>query len=117
MMKNGNIFLITGPSCSGKTVIADYILKHRENTVKAVSFTTRSRRPNEKEKIDYFFVSKKKFMEMVNDNEFIEFAEVYGNFYGTHRDSFKAINEGKDIIKIIDIHGALKIKKLKIPNV
>lgn len=116
-MKKGNLFLIIGPSCSGKTVIVDYILKHRPNTVKAISFTTRQPRPEEKDKVDYFFISENKFKDMIKNNKFIEYAEVYGNFYGTTKDSFNNINEGKGVIKIIDVHGALKIKYLGISHI
>ncbi|HLC85873.1 MAG TPA: guanylate kinase [Candidatus Nanoarchaeia archaeon] len=116
-MKRGKLFLIIGPSCAGKTVIVDYVLKHRPHTVKAISFTTRDQRPGEKDKVDYFFVSEDKFKDLVKKDKFIEHANVYGHLYGTTEDSFSPINEGKDVIKIIDYQGALKIKKLKIPNV
>src|SRR3989344_7837977 len=116
-MKKGKIFLIVGPSCSGKTVIVDYILKHRPNTVRAISFTTREPRHGEKDKIDFFFVSENQFNQMIKENKFIEYTNVYGNWYGTAEDSFKPTDSGKDVVKIIDYQGALKIKKLRILNV
>lgn len=113
-MSKGKLILIIGPTCSGKTVITNYILQNRKNTFRAISYTTRSPRVNEKNNIDYFFVSKDKFNDMINNNEFIEYTEVHGNLYGTTKDSFNLVNENKDVIKIIDYKGALKIIDLGI---
>jgi len=115
-MKKGNIFIITGTSGSGKTVISEYILKHRQNTVRAVSVTTRQPRPNEIDKMDYFFVSQEEFQNMIKENKLIEYANVYGNLYGTTIESFNKINENKDVVKVIDVQGALKIKELNIKH-
>ncbi|HIH26366.1 guanylate kinase [Candidatus Woesearchaeota archaeon] len=113
-MKNGKLILIIGPTCSGKTVITNYILHNRKNTSRAVSYTTRSPRDSEKNNIDYHFISSDRFNEMINNDEFIEYENVHGNLYGTTKDSFNLINKGKDVIKIIDYKGALKIISLGI---
>ncbi len=109
-MKKENIFFIIGPTTAGKTVIVNYILKHRKNTVRAVSYTTRGKRSNEINEKDYLFVSKEEFNKLIKENRFIEHSEVYGHLYGTTKDSFKAIEEGNDVIKIIDYQGAKKFK-------
>lgn len=111
---SGNIFIISGCSGSGKTAIIDYILKKRKNTTRAISFTTRSPRENEKESIDYFFITKARFLKKIETGDFIEFSEVYGQFYGTTADSFKKAKEGFDVIKVIDVQGAEKLRKLNI---
>jgi len=108
-MKRGNIFIITGPTCSGKTVISDYIIKNRKNIVYAISATTRPRRIGEDDK-NYEFLTEKQFENEIKNNSFLEYCEVYGNYYGTKKDSFDATNKGKDVIKLIDVKGALKLK-------
>lgn len=111
---SGNIFIISGCSGSGKTTIINHILKKRKNTIKAISFTTRSPRENEKESFDYFFITKARFLKKIETGDFIEFSEVYGQLYGTTADSFKKSKEGFDVIKIIDVQGAEKLRKLNI---
>ena len=113
-MSIGKIFIITGPSCAGKTSVSERILASRSNTKRAVSITTRHKRDNEINGRDYFFVSIDEFKKMILEDKFIEFAEVYGNYYGTTKESFNQINEGFDVIKDIDVQGALKIKELNI---
>ncbi len=116
-MQKGKIFIVSGVSGSGKSVLVEYILKHRLNIVRAISFTTRSPRDEEVDGYDYFFIDKKHFLKKVEEGEFLEFSEVYGHLYGTGLESFKPIDEGKDVIKIIDVQGALKLKKAGIKAV
>ncbi len=111
-MKRGRIFFITGPTAAGKTIIINYLLKHRAKTTKVISYTTRDKRNGEIDCKDYFFVNKKQFRILIKTKKLIEYARVYGEFYGTGRDSFKAINQGYDVIKLIDYKGAKKFKKL-----
>ena len=78
----------------------------------SVSYTTRPPRPGEVEGRDYFFVSKDEFMKMVHNGEFIEWAEVHGNLYGTSKKRLlERVSEGRDIILDIDTQGAAQIKK------
>ncbi|MBS3175497.1 guanylate kinase [Candidatus Woesearchaeota archaeon] len=109
-MKKGNIFFVIGPTASGKTVIINYILKNKKNILRAISYTTREKRPREINGIDYFFVSEEEFKNLIKQNKFIEYSKVYGNYYGTGKDSFSKIEEGYDVIKIIDYKGAKKFK-------
>ncbi len=110
-MKKGKIFFVIGPTAAGKTVIVNYILTNRPKTTRAVSYTTREKREGEVNAKDYFFVTKKEFKKLIKDNKFIEYSEVYGNLYGTTKESFKAIEKGYDVIKIIDFQGAKKFKE------
>lgn len=110
----GKIFIISGYSGSGKTTVSEEMLKIRNNTIKAISFTTRPQRPNEKDGIDYFFIDKMKFLKLVETGNFIEFSEVYGNLYGTSFESFKAIESNKDVVKVIDVQGVEKLRNLNL---
>ena len=113
-MERGRIFIISGLSGAGKSAVVKYILSHRKDTVKAVSYTTREERSDEVDGKDYFFIDKNHFLKKIEDGFFLEFGEVYGHLYGTGLDSFKPVEEGKDVIKGIDVQGALKLKKMGI---
>jgi len=109
----GTLFVVSGPSGVGKTSIINSVIKMLDNVVFSVSCTTRPPRPGEVDGVDYFFISKEKFLEMVNNSEFLEWAEVHGNFYGTPKDFvLKKIEEGKRIILDIDVQGALQVKRI-----
>lgn len=111
---SGNIFIISGCSGSGKTTIVNEILKKRKNTARAISFTTRPPRQGEKDSIDYYFIDKMRFIKKIETADFIEFSEVYGHLYGTTADSFRKAKEGFDVVKVIDVQGAEKLRKLSI---
>ena len=108
----GKLIVISGPSGSGKTTICNRLLKIFSELAYSVSATTRKRREGEKEGIDYYFVSRNKFEEMINDNEFIEWENVHGNLYGT---LFKDIERKRDknlgVLMDIDPKGGMNIKK------
>ncbi len=109
----GNIIVLSAPSGAGKTTIALKLLEEIKNLKRVVTTTTRPKRPNEKEGIDYNFVSKEEFEHMIQNNEFVEYANVYGNYYGTPIRDIKAIlEEGFDALLVIDIQGAKSIKNI-----
>ncbi len=110
--KEGLLIVISGPSGAGKgTVCRAYLRKHRE-TILSVSVTTRSPRRGEKEGVSYFFRDKVTFKSMIENDEFLEYAKVYDNYYGTPKEYvFKHLEKGHDVILEIDIQGALKVKK------
>lgn len=113
LYKRGNIFVISAPSGAGKTTLCERLLKVLPDLKMSVSHTTRKPRPGEKDGVNYFFVDKKTFEEMIANEEFIEWAEVYGNFYGTSKKViFDLIKEGYDILLDIDTQGAKNIRKL-----
>lgn len=106
------IFIISAPSGAGKTTLVKEVIKQVPGLQFSVSFTTRLPRPNEKEGEDYHFVSHSVFQKMVERNEFIEWAEVLGNRYGTPRPDLKKMEaEGVDLILDIDTQGAKKVVK------
>ena len=107
----GKLIVISAPSGTGKTTVVKKLLQQSTNLEASVSFTTRKMRENEKEGLDYFFVSEKTFANMIQNNDFLEHATVFGNFYGTEKKSVSEnLNEGVNVILEIDWQGALQIK-------
>ncbi|QTP64214.1 guanylate kinase [Candidatus Liberibacter africanus] len=116
--QRGIMLVISSPSGVGKSTIASYLLKSDQNFEMSISVTTRSRRPNEVDGKDYYFLSLNKFHELKKDNAFIEWAEVHGNFYGTLRDPIeKTISQGKDMLFDIDWQGAQNLHKQMKPDI
>ncbi len=110
---DNKLFVISAPSCGGKTTISKIVAKTDKNVKLSVSFCTRLPRSNESEGIDYFFVTKESFLKMKNNNEFIETAQVFGDFYGTSlRNIEKLISDGFDVILTIDTQGYRQIKNI-----
>ncbi len=107
----GDIFVISAPSGSGKTTICRELLSRVEGLSLSVSCTTRERRPGERDGVDYYFVDEEKFGNMLNSNEFLESASVYGSRYGTSRGRVEAIvSKGLDAVLEIDVQGGASVK-------
>lgn len=109
--KQGLLIVISAPSGCGKTTLCQRLLKSQPNLLRSVSVTTRLPRSGEKKGKDYFFVSKKQFSSLRGKKAFLEWAKVFGQYYGTPADFVKkALRQGKDVLLSIDVQGALKIK-------
>ena len=107
----GKLIVISAPSGTGKTTVVKKLLQQSTNLEASVSFTTRKKRENEKEGLDYCFVSKKTFANMIQNDDFLEHATVFGNFYGTEKKSVsRNLEKGINVILEIDWQGALQIK-------
>lgn len=105
------IFIISAPSGSGKSTLVNNLMSRDKNLVFSVSYTTRAPRGQERSGEQYHFVSREDFIRMRNNGEFLEWAEVFGNFYGTHRSvADRAEAEGKDVILDIDVQGARQLR-------
>lgn len=112
MDRKGIIFIVSAPSGAGKTSLCREVAKLVPNLQYSISYTTRSPRPGEVHGKDYFFVDEATFRNMIDRNDFIEWAEVHGNLYGTSRELLMdAVNRGVDVILDIDSQGAMTIKK------
>ena len=112
-MAKGFLLVVSGPSGCGKGTICNRLLQRNKDFVFSVSATTRKPRNGEKEGINYFFIDDKKFEKMIEDNEFIEYAKVHNNYYGTPKNFvLNEINKGKIVILEIDVQGALQVKKV-----
>jgi guanylate kinase len=108
----GLVFVISAPSGTGKTTLVKEVIQQLPGLQFSVSFTTRLPRPNEREGEDYHFVSHAVFQRMVEKNEFLEWAEVLGNRYGTPRPDLKKLeSEEIDLILDVDTQGAKKAMK------
>lgn len=111
-MTFGNLFIISAPSGTGKTTILKKIIATMDNVGFSVSHTTRTPRSVEQDGIDYFFVDIDTFVDMRQQGLFLEWAEVYGNLYGTSsRAVAEATEKGLDIILDIDVQGGRQIKE------
>jgi guanylate kinase len=110
------VFIISAPSGSGKTTLANMLVQRVPDLLFAVSYTTRKPRTNEQEGREYFFIPEDEFKRMVEADQFLEHACVYGNYYGTPRRFLdQAAAEGKDLLLDIDVQGEEQIKK-KLPQ-
>lgn len=111
MINKGLLIVISGPSGAGKGTICKALTEKNDLWV-SVSATTRQPRKGEKDGINYFFLSYENFETKIHNKDFLEYANVYGNYYGTPKSEvLKKINAGKDVILEIDIQGALKVKE------
>lgn len=110
--KQGLLIVISGPSGCGKNSIINELLKIRKNTWVSISCTSREPRGEEKNDINYYFLSKEEFEQDIKNDEFLEYAEYSGNYYGTPKKYIKEhLDKGEDVILEIEIQGALKIKE------
>lgn len=111
--KHGQLIVISGPSGAGKDTIINKVVEDEKNIWVSVSATSRQIRPGEKEGVNYFYFSKEEFEEKIKDNYFLEFAKYAENYYGTPKEKIiEKLEEGKDVVLVIEIEGAKKIKEL-----
>lgn len=107
----GKLFIISAPSGAGKTSLARALIANTSNTSTSVSHTTRQRRSGEVDGQDYYFVDQMTFLNMVEDKLFLEYAEVYGNYYGTSRFAVEQkLAEGSHVLLDIDWQGARLVR-------
>ena len=113
-MNRGNLFIISAPSGTGKTTILKQVMSELERLVFSVSHTTRPPRANEVDGKDYHFVNRDVFKKMRAQGEFLEWAEVHRNFYGTSVSSVNShLADGVDVVLDIDVQGARQIREVK----
>lgn len=109
----GTLFTISAPSGAGKTSLVAALLNEMDNIGVSVSHTTRSSRPGEENGVNYHFVSHAEFQTMLENNDFLEHAQVFDNFYGTSQHWVKqSLNQGEDVILEIDWQGAEQVRHL-----
>lgn len=110
-METGDVFVVSAPSGAGKTTICRKLIERVDALRLSVSYTTRPRKPGEEEGKDYYFIEPGNFDKMIDSKAFLEYASVYGNRYGTRRDTVEAIvSRGHDALLEIDVQGGRKVK-------
>ncbi len=111
-MKKGKLIVLSGPSGTGKTTLCHELIKRSTGLVFSVSATTRDKRPGEKEGKDYFFLTPAEFKRKIRSREFLEWASVYNQFYGTPKKPvMDNLAKGISVLLDIDMQGALQVKK------
>ena len=112
--KDGIMIVLSSPSGAGKTTLVNLLSKQKKNSV-SISFTTRKPRPNEKNTKDYFFVTNGYFKSLIKKKSFLEYANVFNNYYGSSKKLvIKKLQSGKNVLFDIDWQGTEKIKKKKL---
>jgi guanylate kinase len=116
-LKEGLLFVISAPSGTGKTTLAQMLCDEFPAVVRSISATTRAPRSNEKEGIDYYFISKDQFEKEIQEKKFLEYAKVFDNYYGTRLEHIKEKQrQGKHVLLVIDTQGALQVRE-KLPAI
>jgi len=112
-MIKDELFIISSPAGAGKTTLTNLLLEEDEKLKRVITYTTRKKRKNEIDGVDYVFVTKEVFELMIKENAFLEYAIVHGNYYGTpKKETFELLNQGYDVILVIDVQGMKQIKSV-----
>jgi guanylate kinase len=109
--RRGLLFIVSAPSGTGKTTLVERLIHTVPHLKMSRSYTSRPLRQGETDGVDYTFVSREKFSQMVTDGEFLEYADVFGNFYGTcAQDTEATLAAGEDLVLVIDVQGARQVR-------
>src|SRR6266566_2196217 len=112
------LFIVSAPSGTGKTTLVERLVKTTSHLKMSRSYTSRPPRADEKDGVDYNFVSRQDFERMASANEFLEWADVFGNLYGTAAtDTARCLESGNDVVLVIDVQGARKVRARGLPHV
>ena len=107
----GLLFIVAAPSGTGKTTLVERLVQRIPNLCLSRSYTSRAARPGEQDGVDYNFISRDRFEEMARAGQFLEWADVFGNYYGTcAADTDRCLAGGKDIVLVIDVQGARQVR-------
>ena len=112
-MNNGKLFVISGASGVGKSTVLASVMAQRKDLTFSVSATTRDPRPGETEGISYYYVSKEKFLDMIENNEFLEYDAHMGNFYGTPKAQLEEKLRQGNVLLDIEPNGAFIVRKAR----
>jgi guanylate kinase len=108
----GQLFVLSAPSGTGKTTVAERLVETMPDLALSRSYTSRPARPGEQDGVDYHFVSRRRFEEMIAAGEFLEYADVFGNLYGTcAQETERLLTLGSDLLLVIDVQGARQVRE------
>lgn len=114
-MNRSHLFVVSAPAGAGKTTLVNMLTREASNVIRSISCTTRAPRPGEQNGRDYHFLTRQEFEAKIAKGDFLEYAQVYGDYYGTSREFVeKQLEDGKLVVLVIDTQGAMKLKG-KIP--
>ena len=109
--RRGLLFIVSAPSGTGKTTLVERLVRDVPNLHMSRSYTSRAARTGEQNGVDYNFISRARFEEMTREGEFLEWADVFGNYYGTCASDTEAwLAQGKDVVLVIDVQGARQVR-------
>lgn len=109
--RRGRLFIVSAPSGTGKTTLVERLVQAVPDLVLSRSFTSRPPRPGEGDGVDYNFISRERFEAMIEGGEFLEYADVFGNYYGTSAgETERVLAGGQDLILVIDVQGARQVR-------
>jgi guanylate kinase len=112
----GRLFVVSAPSGAGKTTLVERLVERVPGLVMSRSYTSRGPRPDERNGVDYHFVSRDEFEAMVARREFLEWADNFGNLYGTRAlDTERLLDSGSDVVLVIDVQGARQVRQSGMP--
>jgi guanylate kinase len=110
--RRGLLFVVSAPSGTGKTTVAEQLVKVTPDLALSRSYTSRGVRPGETDGIDYNFINRTRFEDMIARNAFLEWADVFGNLYGTcAEDAERELSAGRDLVLVIDVQGARQVRR------
>ena len=110
--RRGLLFVVSAPSGAGKTTLVERLVDETPHLTMSRSYTSRPAREGETDGVDYNFVTRARFEAMIAAGEFLEWADVFGNFYGTRRaDTYTLLSSGSDVILVIDVQGARHLRE------
>ena len=116
--KRGLLFIVSAASGTGKTTLVERLVQRVPNLCLSRSYTSRAARPGEQDGVDYNFISRPRFEEMARAGEFLEWADVFGNYYGTcAADTERCLANGQDIVLVIDVQGAKQVRSSGVESV
>ena len=116
--RRGLLFVVSAPSGTGKTTVVERLVQIIPDLSLSRSYTSRQMRPNEADGVDYNFITREQFELMVREGQFLEWADVFGNCYGTcAADTDAMLARGEDVVLVIDVHGARQVRSRGIETI
>jgi guanylate kinase len=116
--RRGLLFIVSAPSGTGKTTLVERLVRITPNLRMSRSYTSRAAREGERDGVDYNFITREQFERMARENEFLEWADIYGNYYGTAvADTERLLAGGEDVVLVIDVQGARQVRGRGLENI